>query len=357
MNAGLIDRESERASLTQALIAEARQRQRERRRRSARLILAMALVIAAVAAIVIGLTAGAERAPDTASGRQLAGPTQPMPRQAVIWTSGFKIEVISSRTGRVVRTLATNVGLYRGIPTVAVSSAGAVYFDTARDGEEWIESTPLTGGRITAVAAGYLPSVTQNGRLLAYVDYTDRPEAIVVRNLTTGAIRTWAFTSDVPDISSLSWSPGNRFLAYTASYWANAGRTPVDVTRLLDTRSGGTLVSQPRIPLRHGLDWAGFLTARIGMAVASYPGDRRSLVAVSVDSGRILRRLILLRHQELSVDNGDDGTEGTITADATGQYVLIATAGPHGYGEILRWAAGTHRLVRLTAGALRTAWG
>jgi len=357
MYAGLIDRQSERASPTQALIAEARRRQRDRRRRSARLILALALVIAAVATGAIGLTAGGERAPDTTSGWQLAGPKQPMPLQLVVWTGGFRIEVISSRTGRVVRTLATNVGLYRGTPTLAVSSAGVVYFDTARDREEWIESTPLTGGRVTTVAAGYLPSISQNGKLLAYVDYTSQPEAIVVRNLATGATRTWAFISDVADISGLSWSPDNRFLAYTASYWAHAGQTPVDVTRLLDTRSGGTLANQPRIPLRHGLDWAGFLTVHVGMAVASYPGSRRSLVAIATGTGRVLRRLIVLPHQELSVDNAYDGTEGTITADATGHDVLIATAGPRGYGEILRWTAGTRHLIRVTAGALRAAWG
>jgi hypothetical protein len=357
MYSGLIDRQGERASLTQALIAEARRRQRDRRRRSARLILALAVVIAAVAAGVTGLTAGGEHAPGTSSGWQLAGPTEPMPRQVVVWTGGFRIEVISSRTGGVVRTLATNVGLYRGTPTVAVSTAGVVYFDTARDREEWIESTPLTGGRITTVAAGYLPSISQNGRLLAYVEYASQPEAIVVRNLTTGAIRTWTFVSDVPDISGLSWSPDSRFLAYTASYWADAGQTPVDVTRLLDTRSGGTLVSQRRIPLRRGLDWAGFLTAHVGMAVASYPGDQHSLVAVATGSGRLLRRLILLPRQELSVDNASDGTEGTITADGTGGYVLIATAGPHGYGKIFRWTAHTRLLVSVAGGALRAAWG
>jgi hypothetical protein len=87
-------------------------------------------------------------------------------------------------------------------------------------GEQWIESTPLAGGPITAIGPGDMPAISPDGRLLAYLawtvkiyppntparDMTSVPEAIVVRNLQTGTVRRWAFTSDVPAISSLSWS-------------------------------------------------------------------------------------------------------------------------------------------------------
>jgi WD40-like Beta Propeller Repeat len=159
-----------------------------------------------------------------------AGPMRPMPSQVVVWTAGFKIQVLTSRTGRVVRTLASDIALYRRVPTVAVSPAGVVYFDNARDRKQWIESTPLTGGPVTTIGPGYMPAISPNGRLLAYVAYTVKiyppdtperdmepiPEAIIVRNLTTGAVRRWTFTSYTPDISSLSWSPDNRFLSYTS---------------------------------------------------------------------------------------------------------------------------------------------
>ena len=101
-------------------------------------------------------------------------------------------------------------------------------------------------------------------------------------------------------------------------------------------------MSQPTFPRSgNGVEWAGFLTTRAGLAVAPHP---ESLVALATGSGRILRRLVRLPNQETSVANADDGTEGTVTADATGRYILIATAGKCDRGKILRWAVGTSRL-------------
>jgi hypothetical protein len=120
---GLVPGEAE------ALIAEARRRQRDRRRRAARLIVGAGLVAAAAAASMIGFSGYSARAPAKIPGWPSAGPLRTMPPQVVVWTTWFKIEVLSSRTGQVVRTLATNVALFRGLPTVAVSPAGVVYFD------------------------------------------------------------------------------------------------------------------------------------------------------------------------------------------------------------------------------------
>ena len=346
-----------------------------------RLILAVALVAAAVVAGGSGLIGRGVRTPAEGPGWLAAGPAGPMPSQVVALAGGSKIQVLSSRTGRVVRTLASNVGLFQGSPTIAVSPTGVVYFDTARDTargtargpEQWIESTPLTGGPITAIGPGDMPAISPDGRLLAYLAWTvqiyppntpardmkpPEPEAIVVRNLETGAARRWAFTSDVPVISSLSWSPDNRFLAYTSSSWAS-GQPPPDTTQLLDTRAGGTLTSARRIPLAPGLEWAGFLTPQAGLAVTPYlaaQGGQQTLVAVATRTGRILGRLIGLPRQGLATFNAFDGTEGTITADPTGRYLLIATNVRHGYGEILRWAIGERHLADLAVGAGRAAW-
>jgi hypothetical protein len=138
-----------------------------------------------------------------------------------------------------------------------------------------------------------------------------------------------------------------------------SGQPPPDTTQLLDTRSGGTLTSARRIPLAPGLEWAGFLTPQVALAVTPYPaaqGRQQTMVAVATRTGWILRRLIRLPSQGLSTDNVFDGTEGTITADPTGHYILIAGAGPRGNGEIFRWAAGTGHLASITSGAIRAAW-
>ena len=342
-----------------------------------RLILAAALVAAAVVAGGSALIGRGVRTPAEGPGWLRAGPAGPMPSQVVVWTGGFKIQVLSSRTGRVVRTLANNVALYQGLPTIAVSPTGIVYFDTARGTargpEQWIESTPLTGGPITPIGPGDTPAISPDGRLLAYLawtvkiyppntparDMTSEPEAIVVRNLETGAVRRWAFTSDVPAITGLSWSPDSRFLAYASLSWSSGFQPPLHTTQLLDTRAGGTLTSARRIPLAPGLEWAGFLTPQVGLAVTPYlaaQGRQQILVAVATRTGRILGRLIRLPSQGLFTSNAYDGTEGTITADPTGHYLLIATTGPRGYGEILRWAIGERQLAGLAAGAIRAAW-
>jgi hypothetical protein len=357
------------AAQVQGLFAEARRRRRRRLAAGA-----VSLVLAGLAVAASGLIGRGVRTPAEGPGWLPAGPVRPMPSQVVAWTGGFKIQVLSSRTGRVVRTLASNVALFQGLPTIAVSPAGVVYFDTARGPEQWIESTPLAGGPVTPVGPGDMPAISPNGRLLAYLAWTVQiyppntpardmkppaPEAIVVRNLGTGAVRRWAFTSDVPAISSLSWSPDNRFLAYTSQSWTSGMRPPPDVTQLLDTRAAGTLTSARRIPLAPGLEWAGFLTPQAGLAVTPYPaaqGRQQTLVAVATRTGRILGRLIRLPSQELFTSNAWDGTEGTITADPTGRYLLIATSGPRGYGEILRWAIGERQLAGLAAGAIRAAW-
>lgn len=344
-----------------------------------RLILAAALMAAAVVAGGSALTGRGVRTPAAGPAWLPAGPAGPMPSQVVAWTGGFQIQVLSSRTGRVVRTLASNVALFQGLPAIAVSPAGVVYFDTgrgtARGPEQWIESTPLAGGPITAIGPGDMPTVSPDGRLLAYLAWTVQiyppgtpardmkppaPEAIVVRNLETGAVRRWAFTSDVPAITSLSWSPDDRHLAYTSQSWASGWQPPPDTTQLLDTWAGGTLTSAPRIPLAPGLEWAGFLTSQAGLAVTPYPAAQRrqqTLIAVATRTGRILQRLIGLPRQGLSTGNAYDGTEGTVTADTTGRYLLIAASGPRGQGEILRWAIGERRLAALAAGAIRAVWG
>ena len=347
------------ASGAEALIAEARRRQRRRWRRRAVLAVMAGLLAVAVAAGVRGLPGRAGRPAATAPG---PGPAQvaPMPSQLVAWTGWGSIEVLSSRTGRVVRTLAASVALYRGLTTVAVSAAGVVYFDDARGGQERVMSVPLAGGPVRVIAAGRGPAVSPDGRLLGYVTYTDvtgAPEAIVVRNLATGTQRSWAFTSSQPDIGTLSWSPGGRFLSFTVSTPRSAALSAY----VLDTRSAGGLGSAQPVRLRRGLQWAGFLTPDTGMAVAAQPGqagreDQQSLVEVAVSSGRVVQQLTLLPAQGLFTDNALDGPQGAITADPSGRYLLIAGTGPDGRGVIFRWAAGAHRLAAVTADAVRAAW-
>lgn len=346
-----------------ALIREARQRQRRRWRRRGLLGVSLVLLAAAAVTGAVGLSGRAARLPARAAAPAPAGPAAAMPSRVVVWTAWFKIEVLSSRTGRLIRTLATNVALFHGLPTLAVSATGVVYFDDTRgDGNEWVFAVPLAGGPVTAVAEGRAPAISPDGRLLAYVTFTDRtgrPEAIVVRDLAAGTQKTWAFSSHLPDIFSLSWSPDGRFLAFTGITEAKNGTVTVPVADILDTRSAGPLDRARPIPLGPGVDWAGFLTPGTGAGVMAGPGGLTgaggSLVEVDAHSGRVLRHLSALPPHALATDNGPGGAGGTITADRSGRYLLIAATGS-GNGEIFRWTFGMPHPVRVTSGAFEAAW-
>jgi hypothetical protein len=348
----------------EALIEEARQRQRRRLRRWA--LLGASLVVLAAAAVTggIGLSGRAGRAAAGSTRPPPPGPAVSMPSRVVVWTDNFKIEVLSSRTGRLLRTLATNVALNQGIPTLAVSPAGVLYFDDARGTREFVLSVPLAGGPVTTIADGRDPAISPDGRMLAYVTYTHRwaakqPEAIVVRDLPAGTQRTWAVTSFPHDITNQSWTPDGRFLAFAGITEIKNATVTVRTAQVLDTRSGGTLDGARRIPLGQRVAWAGFLSPQAGAGVMLDPHGAiqtgGGLVEVGVSSGRVLRRLTSLPPHGLATGNAVDGTEGAITVSRTGRYLLIAGMG-NGHGEIFRWTFGMLHPVRVTSGALIAEW-
>ncbi len=84
-----------------------------------------------------------------------------VPAEMVVWTSNFRIELISSSDGHVIRMLARDVALYRGTPRVTVSLSGTVYFDRAENVNgvpiEQIVSTPIAGGTVKVLAEGHDP--------------------------------------------------------------------------------------------------------------------------------------------------------------------------------------------------------
>lgn len=350
----------------EALIEEARRHRRRRLRRRAIAGASLSLLLAA--GLIAGLSLSGRTVRHPARTRPPAGTAAAMPPEIVVWTAAFRIEVLSSRTGRLIRTLATNVALYRGLPTLAVSAAGVVYFDDARGGREWVRRVSLTGGPVTTIAAGTSPAISPDGRLLAYVTGTSqtcrrpcaaRLEAIVVRNLAAGTSKTWAFTSALPDITSLSWSPDGRHLAFAGTTEAKNGTLMVRTAQVLDIRSGGTLDRARPIPLGPAVAWAGYLTADTGVGVPLSPDGviqaTPGLVEVSVRNGRVIRLLTSVPPPGLGTDNAFDGAEHTIAVDHSGRFLLIAGAGT-GSGEIFRWTAGMRRPTRIGNGALVAAW-
>jgi len=87
---------------------------------------------------------------------------------------------------------------------------------------EQIFSVPITGGPETFVANGHDPVVSPDGRYLAYLIWTqitNWPEGVVVVNRLTGAVSTWQYSTNVPDINTISWSPDSAGLLLTPTSW------------------------------------------------------------------------------------------------------------------------------------------
>jgi hypothetical protein len=325
------------------LFKEARRRRR-RRWTIVALVLTVSLTTPAV------LTLARSPSTKTPAAHKNSAASQPavsaMPAEVLAW-SHFRLEVLSSRDGHVIRTLATNVATFRSLPSLSVSPAGTVYFNNGVSGGslpvDEIFSVPVTGGAARHVANGTSPAVSPDGHFLAYIRndnaaFTRNDNTIVVENLGSRAIRSWTVRES--EFSSLSWAPDSRFLSFTQV--ASHGTAYL----VLDTTAPGQKLGPARrIALAPGVSWAGFMTqtpnGTLGVGVISRH-KAISLVAVDARSGRIVRSLVTIPG-DLSTGNAVDGPEGTIQADPSGQHLLVAATEPKGYGsgQLYRWSIGT----------------
>jgi hypothetical protein len=361
----------------QALFKEARRRRA--RRRAVGAVLAFVVLMATATLAVSRQEGGPTSSARHGTPRHTAIPSvPPVPAQMVVWAqtsrNTMSIEVISSTTGRVVRRLATDDGLFDSTPQPAVSVTGTVYFDDSVPGTstpgpgapppiEHIESVPLAGGTVSVIADGHDPQVSPNGVFLAYLTWTqitDAPEAVVVRNLVTGTARTWSYATDGPDINQISWSPDSESLAFATE--TLVGQSWRLSTRLLDlTDPGRSLELTPRITLPQcpsatpwassdaGRDmaWAGFLNKRQGIGICHHvgltrQGDWTQPVVVDLATGQVVRRFPVVPGL-LGVGPG-----GGFQADPSGHYLAFIGAGL-GAGGLYRW--------RISAGSTRRSSG
>ncbi len=166
---GLPGWSGEPAGDAEALFREARRRRR--RRRVGWALLAAAALVATIATVSsLGFVQPAARlSPHAARGtppRRLALPVT-MPDEIVGWTATARLVVVSARTGRTERTLATDVSVSApGIPSVSVAPDGTVYFESATPaypsptatGGDQILSVSINGGPVPRPRVQLRPS-------------------------------------------------------------------------------------------------------------------------------------------------------------------------------------------------------
>jgi hypothetical protein len=373
---------TEHVPKAQAVINEAKKLRRRRRQRWT-IVFGLALVLS-IAGILVANKASPPSLRTKGHTTATPSPTvHSLPNEVVAWRN-FNVEVISSKSGRVIRTLATDIALFRGIPHPSVSPDGIVYFDQGVKPPsglptEQIWSVPLRGGPVKVVANGRDPAISPNGQLLAYVTDSS-PEAIVVLDLSTGTSKTWTYSSVDPDIAQLSWSPDSQSLALTAVIPSANRRTESLGNWLLDTAApSGPLDTAQRILLplcpppgpwapfgtSRTMAWTGYVSSHVGIGACQHygltsQGDSIHLEMVDISTGRVIAHLPALSGR-LGVGNTFDGTESTISTDASGLHLLIGKAGT-GSGALYRWsinrppAKTLARPVLVTRGAFSASW-
>ena len=109
----------------QALFREARRR---RRRRWMVGSLVLAVTLATIAAAVLIRRSSTTRSPGQTMTGSVQNTTSALPAEVVVWEH-FRLDVLSSLDGHRIRTLATDVGEFRGSPSLSVAPGRTVYFD------------------------------------------------------------------------------------------------------------------------------------------------------------------------------------------------------------------------------------
>ncbi len=369
------------AGLGEALLKEAHQRRRRRRRVVGAALMAMALVAFAVASALLF-----DNQPPVPKGtppaRHIEGAAVPaMPSQMVVWASAqvgttMSIQVISSRSGHVVRTLASDLGLFNSTPQPAVAPDGTVYYDQAigatQQGPgahppvEQILSVPITGGPSTFVADGHDPVVSPDGRYLAYLIWTqitDGPEGVVVVNRLTGMVNTWQYSTNAPDINTIWWSPDSRALVVSSATLVGTGPRSTwhpSVGRLVlsDPNRSLDVLPQVKLPLcppptqwagpgaSRDMAWAGFLNTAEGIGMCYHVGltsedSWTQPVVVNLATGSVVRKLPVVRGLI------GMGPSGGFHGDVSGHHFVFIGSGIRA-GGLYRWTLDTRSNQRQT---------
>jgi hypothetical protein len=389
------------AGEAEALFREARRRRR--RRRVGWTLLAAAAVVATVASVSLLSSPASRHGQRVAAGTAAPRAAHPitMPDQIVGWTPTDRLVVVSSRTGRIEHTLATDVSVFApGIPSVSVAPDGTVYFESATpayaspttvSGDQ-ILSVSINGGPVRDVGSGSDPQVSPDGRLLAYIapapsgaageaPYLVPPQGIDIATLSTaGGIQTIRTLEPGPSqvdqgASDLSWSSDGRLLSFTLYNPTSSATT----AWIVPSDPGvSSLASAAEIPLHGpGLTWNGFSGSTSdgdpqGIGAVSAPSDgRQSIVTIDARTGRITARLFRVPAAvcESIAPAGSNGCSSPfsnpVVADMTGSNVLVSGAIPYGDGapitsgvtSLYLWHRGLHAPLRLTGGVDVASWG
>jgi hypothetical protein len=317
------------------------------------------------------------------------------PRAIVGWTSDFRLVVISTETGRVERTLASDVAILApGLPNVSVSPNGTVFFESSEpttsnddvNGGDQIFAVPVTGGSVRQVTAGSDPQISPNGHLLAFISpdpagqsgeapYLVPPVGVDIATLSAqGTIASVRTLAPGPlqlnqGLSDLSWSGNSQYLSFdllnpttnVTTSWTVAG-------------DAGSLGTAEQIHLRGaGVTWNGFWGqyGAVGLGIRTSASGSQQVVTINPSTGRVTARLFSVPAAICTTASAagskvcSSDFSNLVIGDNAGTSVLVAGAIPFvdgapttsGKTYLYRWSVGDRSPVKLTQQVLVAAWG
>jgi hypothetical protein len=308
-------------------------------------------------------------------------PSPDAPRPSTIAAIvGGSVVLLDGRDGRTVRTLATHdeadTGGFPFLEGVAFSpDRRSVFYALAGDcGPATIYRVAADGSTPPeAILDGVSPAVSPDGRKLAYAaavsgaapaapESESEPEdplaerhcqnAVVVRDLDTGAERTWRYP-DTPDfatslyqqavITEISWAPDSTRLAYTLSFEGDSisvldTQADADLSDTLEVvvPGGGGNSSHPAWQASSGL--LGLFNTRFECCFDdNYTGPPRTLL---VAPERRLATALLPSGRRVTV----------LDFDASGAHLLFVDGGR------LHRRSGTQTPLSMTSGVTAADW-
>lgn len=320
------------------------------RRRLALAGLALGLVMVLVAALLV-------RDQDTTKTRVATGPVD-MPKQVVALTTSLDLVVLDSTTGALVRTLAHDVSVSRGLPELAPTPDGkSVYFTSylppdptcpSAGSVDALLGVDIEGGTVGLFGTGQSVAISPDGRWLATaggrgIACSAQPFlGISLRDLRTGQTRIVSSTAGT--IEKLSWSPDSRDLAFQ---WSNDDGSYAYV---LDAATAGS-VDEARCLCGQldGTRWFGYLGARGFLGTSQINGD-------ALDGGASVFGPDGAPQEQLFPF---DGTIDFLVSDVTGTRVLVTGGQMKNrvqVDDLYRWSWGDPRPTKIADRIVGAAW-
>jgi hypothetical protein len=305
---------------------------RSRRRRA---LVGAGAGLAAVVAIVVGAAALRELAFEQQVGNS---PTvTPTPDPVAAWPETFvglrggEIVLVDVASGDVVRVLVDRSTLSGpseeiGTADLQVSPDGATVYFVPSGQPERIMSVATSDGELAPVADGRKPTISPDGRHLAYVTCAGElgicGEGISVLDLETGLVQHWSVGFSDQWVGQMAWIPESRQLAFSMFYPGDSNPT----LHVLDA------VDDPEIelkdlaevgPNRAGAGWTvvGFHTPSNGLVVRHYCCSSYATDEVEEQS------IISVQPKSHEVATLFDGDWIDIELDATGRHFLLLEPG------------------------------